>query len=296
MDIFLTLFINGLSEGALIFLVASGLAIILGLMGVVNFAHGTLFVWGGYMYVWTYHKSGSFLLGLLSAMLIVFVLGIIFEKLFVGRLYGNTPAQILITLGLNIVFIEFVRLIWGNTPIATNRPRFISGTTIISGVTISHYRIFLIIIGVLVLMTVNYILKHSKAGMVIRAGVQRADMVQALGINIKRYFTVVFAVGAALAGLGGALYAPLAGNVISTSGANNQILAFIAIVIGGLGNFSGTAKASFLLGLMNAFVAWFFPTLAVVTNVLVMAIVLAFKPEGLFSEKKKGIFRLAVKE
>lgn len=296
MDIFLTLFINGLSEGALIFLVASGLAIILGLMGVVNFAHGTLFVWGGYVYVWTFHQFNNFLLGLLSAMVIVFILGIIFEKLFVGRLYGNTPAQILITLGLNIIFIEVVRLIWGNTPIATNRPGFISGTTIISGITISHYRVFLIIVGLLVLMAVNYILKHSKAGMVIRAGVQRADMVQALGINIKRYFTIVFAAGAALAGLGGALYAPLAGNVISTAGANNQILAFIAIVIGGLGNFSGTAKASFLLGLMNAFVAWFFPTLAVVTNVLVMAIVLAFKPEGLFSEKKKGKFRLVVKE
>lgn len=296
MDIFLTLLINGLSEGALIFLVASGLSIILGLMGVVNFAHGTLFVWGGYIYVWTYLATGNFFLGLLAAMIVVFAIGIFFEKFFVGRLYGNTPAQILITLGLNIIFVEIVRLIWGNTPIAINKPAFISGTTIISGVTISHYRVFLIIVGVLVLLAVNYILKNSKAGMVIRAGVQRADMVQALGINIKRYFTIVFAAGAALAGLGGALYAPLAGNVISTSGAGNQILAFIAIVIGGLGNFAGTAKASFILGLMNAFVAWFFPQFAVVTNVLVMAFVLAFKPEGLFSGNKKLKIRLAVKE
>ncbi|WP_313345768.1 branched-chain amino acid ABC transporter permease [Sedimentibacter sp.] len=296
MDIFLTLFINGLSEGALIFLVSSGLAIILGLMGVVNFAHGALFVWGGYAYVWIYQLTSSFMLGILSAMFIVFVLGIIFEKFFVSRLYGNAPAQILITLGLNIVFIEIIRLIWGNTPIAIKRPDFIAGTTIINGVTISHYRVLLIIIGIVVLISVNQILKNSKAGMVIRAGVQRSDMVQALGINIRFYFTIVFAAGAALAGLGGALYAPLAGNVISTSGASNQILAFIAIVIGGLGNFSGTAKASFLLGLMNAFVAWFIPTFAVVTNVLIMAIVLAFKPEGLFSENKKSRIRLVVKE
>ncbi|NYB75700.1 branched-chain amino acid ABC transporter permease [Sedimentibacter hydroxybenzoicus DSM 7310] len=296
MDIFLTLFINGLSEGALIFLVSSGLAIILGLMGVVNFAHGALFVWGGYAYVWIYQMTNSFILGILAAMLIVFILGIIFEKFFVSRLYGNAPAQILITLGLNIVFIEIIRLIWGNTPIAIKKPDFISGTTIINGVTISHYRILLIIIGISVLIIVNYILKNSKTGMVIRAGVQRSDMVQALGINIRLYFTIVFAAGAALAGLGGALYAPLAGNVISTAGANNQILAFIAIVIGGLGNFSGTAKASFLLGLMNAFVAWFIPSFAVVTNVLVMAIVLAFKPEGLFSEGRKSILRLAVKK
>lgn len=296
MDIFLTLLINGLSEGALIFLVASGLSIILGLMGVVNFAHGTLFIWGGYTFTAIYLSTGNFILGLISAIAFVFLLGIIFEKLFVGRLYGNAPGQILITLGLDIVFIEIVRLIWGNTPIAVAKPDFIAGTTIIKGVTIVHYRVFLILIGLTVVFAVNYILKHSKAGMVIRAGVQRPDMVQALGINIRRYFTMVFAAGAALAGLGGALYVPLSGNVISTAGAHNQILAFIAIVIGGLGNFAATAKASLLLGLMGAFIAWFFPALAVVANVAVMAIVLVVKPEGLFNSTTKGKIRLAVKK
>lgn len=283
MDIFLTLIINGLSEGALIFLMASGLSIICGLMGVVNFSHGTLFVWGGYIFVWIYQMTGSFLAGLAAAAVGVFVLGVIFEKLFVNRVYGNAPAQILITLGLQIVFTDLVRLFWGATPIATARPAFLSGTTIISGVTIVHYRVFLIIIGLIVAIVVSYILNHSKAGMVIRAGVQRPDMVQALGINIKLYFTIVFAVGAALAGLGGALSAPLVGNVVSTSGGYNQILAFIVIVIGGLGDFMGTAKGSLFLGIMGAFVAWFAPSLAVVANVGLMAIVLAFKPEGLFS-------------
>lgn len=132
--------------------------------------------------------------------------------------------------------------------------------------------------------------------MVIRAGVQRPDMVQALGINIRRYFTMVFAAGATLAGLGGALYVPLAGNVVSTAGAHNQILAFIAIVVGGLGNFEATAKSSLLLGIMGAFIAWFFPALAVVANVTVMAIVLAVKPEGLFNNSNKRRIRLAVRK
>ncbi|MFA5523858.1 MAG: branched-chain amino acid ABC transporter permease [Tissierellales bacterium] len=287
MDIFLTLVINGLSEGALIFLMASGLSIICGLMGVVNFSHGALFVWGGYTFVWIYRMTNSFVLGILAAVISVFILGIIFEKFFVNKVYGNAPAQILITLGLQIVFTDLVRLLWGATPIAVGRPAYLAGTTIIAGVTIVHYRVFLIVVGLLVALIVGYILSHSKTGMIIRAGVQRPDMVQALGINIKLYFTIVFAAGAALAGLGGALYAPLVGNVVSTAGAYNQILAFIVVVIGGLGNFVGTAKGCIFLGIMGAFVAWFAPSLAVVANVGLMAIVLAFKPEGLFGTAVK---------
>lgn len=287
MDIFLTLIINGLSEGALIFLMASGLSIICGLMGVVNFSHGTLFIWGGYVFVWIYKMTNSFVLGILAAVVSVFLLGIIFEKFFVNKVYGNAPAQILITLGLQIVFTDLVRLFWGATPIAIGRPSYLAGTTIIAGVTIVHYRVFLIVVGLLVAFVVGYILNKSKTGMIIRAGVQRPDMVQALGINIKLYFTLVFAAGAALAGLGGALYAPLVGNVVSTAGAYNQILAFIVVVIGGLGNFVGTAKGCIFLGIMGAFVAWFAPPLAVVANVGLMAIVLALKPEGLFGTAVK---------
>ncbi len=287
MDIFLTLIINGLSEGALIFLMASGLSIICGLMGVVNFSHGTLFIWGGYVFVWIYKMTNSFILGILAAVVSVFILGIIFERFFVNKVYGNAPAQILITLGIQIVFTDLVRLFWGATPIAIGRPSYLAGTTIIAGVTIVHYRIFLIAVGLIIALAVGYMLNHSKAGMVIRAGVQRPDMVQALGINIKLYFTLVFAAGAALAGLGGALYAPLVGNVVSTAGAYNQILAFIVVVIGGLGNFVGTAKGCIFLGIMGSFVAWFAPPLAVVANVGLMAIVLALKPEGLFGRAVK---------
>ncbi|MPN30227.1 hypothetical protein SDC9_177690 [bioreactor metagenome] len=162
------------------------------------------------------------------------------------------------------------------------RPAALSGTTVVGGVTIVHYRIFLIAVGLMVAVCIHLVLTRTRVGMVIRAGVQRPDMVESLGINIKLYFTVVFAAGAALAGLGGALYSPLVGSVSSTAGIYNQILAFIVVIVGGMGSFVGSALGSVLIGLMGAVVAWFAPSLSVVANVLLMALVLMFKPKGLF--------------
>lgn len=282
MDIFVTLAINGLAQGALLFLLASGLSIILGLMGVVNFTHGTLFIWGGYIYIWIFGLTGSFVLGLLGAMVVAFALGVFFEKFFVSRVYGNVPAQILITLGLQVIFTELVRVIWGATPLSIGRPDFLAGAWDVSGVVIVHYRIFLIAIGLVIAVGIHLLLNKTKIGMIVRAGVQRPDMVRALGININTYFTLVFAGGAALAGLAGALYAPLVGSMTSTAGMHNQVLAFIVVVVGGMGSFIGSAGGSVLLGLMGSGVAWFAPGLATVANVGLMAIVLAFKPSGLF--------------
>lgn len=282
MDILFMLLINGLAEGALIFLMASGLSIILGLMGVVNFSHGTLFLWGGYIGVWTYLRTGNFLLAVLCAVAVGFIIGVVFERLFVKRVYGNATAQILITLGLMTIFTELVRVIWGATPIAVHRPPLLAGLTVIGGATIVHYRIFLIAVGLVVAIAIQLLLTKTKIGMVIRAGVQRPDMVEAMGINTSRYFTFVFAAGAALAALGGSLYAPLVGGIASDAGLNNQILAFIVVVIGGMGSFIGTAVGCVFIGLMGAVVAWFVPSLSVVANVALMAIVLAFRPQGLF--------------
>ncbi|QNO13884.1 branched-chain amino acid ABC transporter permease [Alkalicella caledoniensis] len=323
MDTLVTLLINGLAQGALIFLMASGLSIILGFMGVINFAHGTLFLWGGYTYVWSYYtiraqvilrsfpearEMGSyggilnitsmeipggatlpfykelyiFIFSVIIAVAVVFLMGYIFERLFINKVYSNAPAQILITLGLQLVFTDLVRLIWGPSPFAINRPPFLDGVTRLGNARIVHYNVFLIVVGLIVALVIHRILSKSKIGMVIRAGLQSPDHVQAIGINIKKYFTFVFAFGAALAGIGGALYMPFVGNVVSTVGMNNQILAFIVVIIGGLGNFYGTAMASVFIGLMGVAVAMFAPAFAVVANVLVMALVLIFKPEGLF--------------
>jgi len=261
---------------------ASSLSIILGLLRVVNFAHGSLFVWGAYVFRWVYISTDNWILGILSAAAAGFILGVIFEKVFVSRVYGNVGAQIMITLGLQIVFTELVRVIWGPSALTVTRPEFLQGVSEFSSVIIVHYRLFLIIVGVIVAVAGHFILTRSRIGMTIRAGVQNAEMVGALGINIERYFTLVFAVGGALAGFGGALFAPLNGTLTAEMGSSNQLLAFIVVIIGGMGSFSGSAFGSLFLGVMVALIGWVLPDISLVAPVALMALVLIFRPQGLF--------------
>jgi len=273
---------NGISEGAHIFLVASSLSIILGLLRVVNFAHGALFVWGAYVFRTVYVATDNWFLGIVAAAAAGFVLGIIFEKLFISRVYGNVGAQIMITLGLQIVFTELIRVIWGPSALMVSRPDFLLGISDFNGVIITHYRLFLIIVGIAVAVAGHIVLTRTRIGMTIRAGVQNSEMVGALGINIERYFTLVFAAGGALAGLGGALFAPLNGTLVPEMGVRSQLFAFIVVIIGGMGSFSGSAFGSFFLGVMIALIGWFIPDLSMVAPVVLMALVLIFRPQGLF--------------
>jgi len=283
----LTLLFNGISEGALYFLMAASLSVILGLMGVINFAHGTLFVWGAYVFRTVNIVTGSFFLGLVAAAAAGFVLGMIFEKAFVSRAYGNAGAQIMITLGLQIVFTELIRVIWGPSALIVSRPDWLSGVSQIAigdsgNIIISHYRLFLIIIGVLVAVLGHLLLTKTRVGMTIRAGVQSAEMVSALGININVYFTMVFAAGGALAGLGGALFAPLTLSIIPDTGNMFQLMAFIVVVVGGMGSFMGSALGSLFIAIVVALVGWWIPDISMVAPVALMALILIFRPQGLF--------------
>jgi len=281
----MTLIFNGISEGAHIFLMASSLSVILGLMRVVNFAHGALFLWGAYIFHSIFDITGSFPLGIVAAIVGCFLLGLVFEKVFISRVYGNIGAQIMITLGLQIVFTEIVRTLpfWGPSAHIVTRPEYLQGTTqFANGFILTHYRLFLIIVSVVIAALGHFILTRTRAGMTIRAGVQNSEMVGALGININRYFTMVFAVGAALAGLGGALFAPLINSVSPAIGMSQQLLAFIVVIIGGMGSFVGSMLGSIFLGIMVALVGWFWPDISLVAPVALMAIVLIFRPQGLF--------------
>ena len=261
---------------------AASLSVILGLLRVVNFAHGTLFVWGAFTFRTVFIMSGNWFLGLLAATATGFLLGILFEKVFISKVYGKVGAQIMITLGLQIVFTELIRVFWGPTALMVARPDFLSGTTNLHGMIIVHYRLFLIIVGIVVAIIGHLVLTRTKAGLTIRAGTQNSEMVGALGINIKRYFTMVFAIGGALAGLGGALFAPLTGSLTAEMGNGQQLLAFIVVIIGGMGSFMGSALGSLFLGVMVALIGFTFPDISLVAPVALMAIVLMFKPEGLF--------------
>lgn len=285
MELIINLLINGLATGMLIFLLAAGLTLIFGLMDVLNFAHGGLFAWGAFSGVWLYGLTDSFTLGIIGAILTGIVLGFITEKLIITPVYGNHVQQILITLGFMIVLSEMLKVVFGPNQIATKTPPLLAGSWEIGDVIIIKYRLFIIIFGFVIFGIFQFILKRTKIGLIVRAGVMNKEMVQALGINIKRVFLYVFMVGAALAALSGVLMAPYSGVIYAEMGMEFAILAFIVVVIGGMGSFPGSLLAAILVGLAGSFMAYYVPALSLAVNMMLMAIVLIFRPQGLFTAK-----------
>ncbi|KQL55030.1 ABC transporter permease [Heyndrickxia shackletonii] len=282
MALFLNLMINGLATGMLVFLLAAGLTLIFGLMDVLNFAHGGFFAWGAFSAVWLYSLSGSFFVAILGALATGIILGIITEKVIIKPVYGNHIQQILITLGFMLVLTEFIKVVWGPNQMAAKTPQVLTGSWELGNVILIKYRVFIIIVALIVFTLVQVVLKKTKIGLIVRAGVMDKEMVQALGINIKKVFMFVFIVGSAMAALGGALMAPYSGVVYAEMGMEYAILAFIVVVIGGMGSFSGSLFAAILVGLSGSFMAYFVPDLSLAVNMLLMAIVLIFRPQGLF--------------
>lgn len=285
MELLFNLTLNGLATGMLIFLLAAGLTLIFGLMDVLNFAHGGLFAWGAYSGIWFYTTTGSFLIGIIGAIITGFLLGIITEKWIIKPVYGNHVQQILITLGLMLVLSEMLKVIWGPNQLTANPPDYLQGSWEIGSMIIIKYRVFIIVVGLLVFAGVQYLLKNTKIGLVVRAGVMNKEMVQALGINIKKVFMFVFMIGSGMAALGGVLFGPYSGVIHAGMGMEFAILAFIVVVIGGMGNFTGSVMAAILVGLSGSFMAYYVPELSLAVNMLLMAAVLIVKPQGLFGGK-----------
>lgn len=285
MELLFNLTLNGLATGMLIFLLAAGLTLIFGLMDVLNFAHGGLFAWGAYSGIWIYTTTGSFLIGIIGAVLTGFILGIITEKWIIKPVYGNHVQQILITLGLMLVLSEMLKVVWGPNQLTANPPEYLSGSWEIGDMIIIKYRVFIIAVGLLVFAGVQFLLKNTKIGLVVRAGVMNKEMVQALGINIKKVFMFVFMIGSGMAALGGVLFGPYSGVIHAGMGMEFAILAFIVVVVGGMGNFTGSVMAAILVGLSGSFMAYYVPELSLAVNMLLMAIVLIVKPQGLFGGK-----------
>jgi len=285
MDVFFNLTLNGLATGMLIFLLAAGLTLIFGLMDVLNFAHGGLFAWGAYSGIWIYSSTGSFLIGMIGAVATGFLLGWLTEKWIIKPVYGNHVQQILITLGLMLVLSELLKVVWGPNQISASPPDVLKGSWEVAGIVIIKYRVFIIAVGLLKFFVVQYILKNTKIGLVVRAGVMNKEMVQALGINIQKVFMFVFMAGAGMAALGGILLGPYSGVIHAEMGMEFAILAFIVVVIGGMGSFPGSILAAILVGLSGSFMAYYVPDLSLAVNMLLMAVVLIFRPQGLFGLK-----------
>ena len=296
---YLTLTIAGLAMGMLLFLISSGVSIIFGLMDVLNFAHGALFAWGAYVGFsvfnllsgWVAADSatlnfGVFLAAIIAAMAAVALLGVILERVIVRRVYGNHLFQILITFGATIVLVELIRVFWGPNDEVMPVPVTFEGNWDVSDIIIAKYRVICILIGILVYSAIQLILKKTKIGTIVRAGVENREMVQAMGHNIFLLFTGVFAVGAALAALGGLSMSIFSLQVYPDMGSTYLLFAFIVVIIGGLGSVTGSLVGAIIVGLSYNYVAYLVPWAAAGVNILIMIIILLIRPTGLFAAGK----------
>jgi branched-chain amino acid transport system permease protein len=279
-------FLAGLSNGALLFLVAAGLSLIFGVSRIINFAHGAVYMLGAY-FAWTVVGAASrnpltFAAAIAFATLASFAFGVIFEMLFLRRIYRSDQAfQLLVTFALVLILGDAVRLIWGREENSGLVPAGLDGPLRIFGVVMPTYRVFLIAVGAAVCIAMWLLLYRSRLGVLIRAATVDRDMLKALGVRTDRLFTLVFGFGCGLAGLAGGLSVPI---VAVGPGLHSQVLieAFAVVVIGGMGSFPGALVGAFLLGQVNAFGVLAMPALAIVLPFVVMTLVLMFRPWGLF--------------
>lgn len=296
---YMTLTIAGLAMGMMLFLVASGLSIIFGLMDVINFAHGVCFAYGAYvafsvfkyLNAWVTADSvflnfGIFFIAIVAAFIVVAVVGMVVERVLVRRVYGSHLFQILITFGGMVVLTELIRIIWGPNDEVMPKPVSFAGNWNIFDIIILKYPIYAIALGLIVYAVIQLILKKTKVGKIVRAGVENPEMVQAMGHNIFLIFTGVFAVGAGLAAVGGLTMAIFNLQVYPDMGGAYLIFAFIIVIIGGLGSVTGSLVGALIVGLSYNYVAYLLPPLAVGVNILIMVIILLIKPTGLFAAGK----------
>jgi len=288
MSTFVLLTITGLGLGALYFLIASGLSLIYGLMGVLNFAHGAFLTVGAYAMWFTESKLTGisvlprFLLGALAGLVAGAVFAALVELVLIRPLYKRHIEQVLVTVGLGLATTALVVAIWGNDARTVVAPAWLGKTTTVFGANIPNDRWILIIAAVVVLLALNAFLKRTRYGLIIRAGVENRAMVTALGIDVRRAFTLVFAIGGVAAALAGVLGNVYFSTVDPSRGTSLLIFAFIVVVIGGLGSLRGTAGSAVVVGLVQQYANYYASSgLGDLSVVLLLGLVLLARPGGL---------------
>ena len=291
----LTLTVAGLAMGMIIFIIASGLTLIFGLMDVLNFGHGVFIALGAYVAAsvlsgmgnWT--GSGNFAINLLAvlpamvvAMAVAGAVGLAFERFIVRPVYGQHLKQILITMGGMIIGEELIKVIWGAQQIPLPLPEGMRGALLVGDSAIEKYRLLAVVVGLIVFGVLAWTLTRTKLGLLIRAGVQNGEMVEALGYRIRRLFIGVFVAGSALAGLGGVMWGLFQQNLVPQMGAQVNILIFIVIIIGGLGSTGGALIGALLVGLMVNYTGFLLPKMALFSNIALMVAVLLWRPQGVY--------------
>jgi branched-chain amino acid transport system permease protein len=272
---------NGLASGTLLALIASGLTIIYGTLGVLNLAHGSMFMLGGYAGYAAYQATGSFALALVAGAVALVVVGIVIELVIIRRFYGRPPEdQLLVTFGIGIVIIELVRLGFGSLSLTVPAPSFASGVTPMGFMIYPTYRLVVMGIATLALGVLYVVLYRTRLGMIVRAGIEDSAMVDMLGINVFRVFMVVFGIGAMAAGFAGIVDAPV---VSLTPNMGEAILVdtFVVVVIGGVGSFPGAIIGGLIAGEILSITSMIDPAYSEVMLFAVMTLVLMLRPQGL---------------
>lgn len=291
--------LNGLQFGLMLFLIAAGLTLVFGIMDMINLSHGSLYMGGAYLGAAAAAASGSFLVGVLGAALGMALVGALLEVALLRRFYRRDHlSQVLATFALILIANEAVRMIWGPQPLMLNPPAALAGPVNLFGFSYPAYRLLIIGVGIGVALLLYWLVGHTRAGMWVRAGAANRAMAEALGVDVRRLFTGIFALGAALAALAGVLLGPLLAVQVGM-GESILILAFVVIVIGGIGSIRGALVGSLLVGIVDTLgrallpallravapadvAAQLGPALASVVIYVLMAAVLFWRPEGLF--------------
>ncbi|HUL91616.1 MAG TPA: branched-chain amino acid ABC transporter permease [Burkholderiales bacterium] len=276
--------VNGLVLGGYYLLIALGLSLIFSVGGVVNLAHGAFYALGAYLSL-EIAKHLGFGAGAALSPVAVALLGMLFERFLLRRFYTADPIlSLLVTFGLALVAEQAIRMIWGAAPLPASMPAGFKGQLMLGDFMFSRYRLLLLAVVAAVLAGIWFLLNRTSFGRVVRAGIQRPDMVAALGIRLQPYMTTIVMLGVGMAALGGALFAPIT-VVHPAMGAEIIIVAFVVVVIGGLGSFWGVVLAAFLVGVVRGITIHFAPAAGEASMYVLMFLVLMFRPRGLLGER-----------
>jgi len=278
--------LNGVQYGLVLFLVASGLTLVFGILGVINLAHGAFYMLGAYLAYWLTLQTGSFFIALLGGLVIAFAAGLALESAFIKRLYGRDHlSQVLLSYGLILVLDEVRHILFGKDVHSVAPPDFLAGSFRLTVLSYQNYRLAICLFCLAVAAVVFFVIAKTRVGMIVRAAAENRDMTRALGISSDRVNRLVFAAGITLAALAGIVVAPLS-TVYPGMGDQMLILSFVVVVLGGIGSVTGAAIGALIVGLTDTFGQVFFPNFASISIYLVMAVILLWRPHGVLGTRE----------
>lgn len=289
MNAFLLYTVQGLAAGSFYALAALGLAIIFGVLGVVNFAHGACYMLGAVVAAVLLDLIGlNFWMALLVVPILMFAFGVVIERLFVSRLAELDPLyNFLLTFGLSLLLVDLIKRQYGVSGLPYTRPEILSGQLSLGDVRLPTYQVFVFIFSLVICGLVWLLMTRTRIGMIVRASTEKSDLTRALGVNVKAWVTPVFGFGIALAGLAGVLAAPFRA-ITADMGSSFIIILFAVVVIGGLGSIVGAVVAGFLVGLVEAYGQAYAPQLSQIVIFVLMALVILIRPAGLFGREENA--------